>query len=956
MRERATIAPAEVLYHSRRDDAHHRVYTHRSEEAMLVTNNQEDRAFIMEESYDQLQRSHMQYIHLGILQVRVQTLHRQEEGTLALLVFRDNRWTDDRSIIATMEVDLTRGSQLVYVIPDIMMTIRDFFHNIQLSILARGYDTWRDGEANLLITRGMVGRLSNTPNVAFAHEISGVVDYLTSHGVRALPGRRYSTAELRGRDWVIRPTQIMVPMQPAEIRSRNLIDGRISISFDTYKAASTSSRINYNNADDEALSDEEEIRNHTIAVSIQLSDDSEDEANELRQYLNSYQEVDVSEDGRELPYPQKYQKEVVAAGLEEDLEMEYPHRARLSQRVYALSAVSNYRPPTDSTMGPANYPPAVNIESTSQKPAYEGYSRQPRFKSKDLSEAWNLPSAFQQQGAMFIIPSQLGMFEEVFMRWESITKNLVSLQGFTDPQAKMEFIENLLGEAEKLAWIQWRMAYPEEYQLLMANADGSGGTQNILSQLRTIFILEDPFQGSTTAQEEAYRDLERLSCTNLKHIIQFLNDYMRLASKTGRLFTSPELSEKLWSKMPGELGKRIKEAFETKYRGNTIGVIPRVLFSYKYLEAECKDAAFRRALKDLSFCSEIPIPGYYNKPERRYGVRRSTTYKGKPHSSHARIEKRKHLIRNKKCKCYLCGEEGHFARECPNDRKNIKRVAMFEQLDLPDDYEILSVQEGENQSDAIYSISEGEDVESLQHGIHSFTHRIFALIEDSRTWWIGPDTGYRARVQVSQTQAECKHIWEINTELPASMEICNCCKRTSQRRHRRHCPLCEITSCGMCSIYYFNKRTPVMTEEPPRYEPKNLLQQQQDYINHCEAEIRRLKMAVESEQQKAKELEEIQIQAIATAQENLRLQHEICEWKKRYDQLEGEAMEIDRLRLEKADLLKEMQKLRTKEAEESEENVCPTGRRNTEGFIYRNKGNRRIQKSQKHALQPRGTN
>ena len=77
-----------------------------------------------------------------------------------------------------MEVDLTRGSQLVYVIPDIMMTIGDFYRNIQLSILTRGYDTWRNGEANLLVTRGMVGRLSNTPNVAFAYEISGVVQSL----------------------------------------------------------------------------------------------------------------------------------------------------------------------------------------------------------------------------------------------------------------------------------------------------------------------------------------------------------------------------------------------------------------------------------------------------------------------------------------------------------------------------------------------------------------------------------------------------------------------------------------------------------------------------------------------------------------------------------------------------------------------------------------------------------
>ncbi|CAD5192553.1 unnamed protein product [Musa acuminata subsp. malaccensis] len=362
-----------------------------------------------------------------------------------------------------------------------MMTVGDFYRNIQLSILTRGYDTWQNGEANLLITRGLVGRLSNTPNVAFAYEISGVVDYLTSHGVRALPGRRYSTTEIRGRDWMIRPTQVSIPMQPAELRSRNLIDGRISISFENYKAASTSSRIQYNNADDETFSDEEEIRSHTIAVNVQL-EDSENEAEELQKNLNFYfRDIHSTEEDVKLPYPRKHQKELITAGLEEELIMEYPQLARLSQQVYSSSAISNYRPPTDSTMGPVNYPPAVNIESTSQRPEYEGYSRQPRFKAKNFSEAWNLPSAFQQQGAMFIIPSQLGMFDEVFMRWESVTKNLVSLQGFTDPLAKMEFIENLLGEAEKLALIQWRMAYPEEYQLLMANADGTGGTQNILS-------------------------------------------------------------------------------------------------------------------------------------------------------------------------------------------------------------------------------------------------------------------------------------------------------------------------------------------------------------------------------------------------------------------------------------------------------------------------------------------
>ncbi|KAG6485641.1 hypothetical protein ZIOFF_054204 [Zingiber officinale] len=69
MQERAALVPAEVLYHSRQDDAHHQVYIHRSEEAILVTEgNQIDRTFIQEGSFNQLQRSRMQYIHIGVPQ------------------------------------------------------------------------------------------------------------------------------------------------------------------------------------------------------------------------------------------------------------------------------------------------------------------------------------------------------------------------------------------------------------------------------------------------------------------------------------------------------------------------------------------------------------------------------------------------------------------------------------------------------------------------------------------------------------------------------------------------------------------------------------------------------------------------------------------------------------------------------------------------------------------------
>ncbi|KAG6479626.1 hypothetical protein ZIOFF_063094 [Zingiber officinale] len=100
-----------------------------------------------------------------------------------------------------MEVDLTHGSQMIYVIPEITMTIGDFYQNIQISVLTRGYEAWQNSEANLLITIGLVGRLSDTPNVGFAYEIqvlpkrqtegSAGLDIEASHAAVIKPYGRY---------------------------------------------------------------------------------------------------------------------------------------------------------------------------------------------------------------------------------------------------------------------------------------------------------------------------------------------------------------------------------------------------------------------------------------------------------------------------------------------------------------------------------------------------------------------------------------------------------------------------------------------------------------------------------------------------------------------------------------------------------------------------------------------
>ncbi|GKC71193.1 Orf y [Tanacetum coccineum] len=120
----------------------------------------------------------------------------------------------------------------------------------------------------------------------------------------------------------------------------------------------------------------------------------------------------------------------------------------------------------------------------------------------------------------------------------------------------------------------------------------------------------------------------------------------------------------------------------------------------------CKDAVLSKELRDLSLCSAIPIPGYYKNYVAHKGKPR--TYKGKPHNSHVKPFKRKYKDdrgRAKKCKCFICGKEGHFAKYCRSKQGNIARSAVYQELGLDDNWDIVSADFDDS---SVYSISEGE--------------------------------------------------------------------------------------------------------------------------------------------------------------------------------------------------------------------------------------------------------
>ncbi|GJW87004.1 hypothetical protein Tco_0162344, partial [Tanacetum coccineum] len=99
-RERqSNLVLAKVLYSNNRSTARHKVYQHYSEQRIL--------------------------------------------GTNALVVLRDTRWEDSRQIIGTMEVDLSIETQLVYMFPDMVLSIDDFHNHVEVAIQTHGYDTWK---------------------------------------------------------------------------------------------------------------------------------------------------------------------------------------------------------------------------------------------------------------------------------------------------------------------------------------------------------------------------------------------------------------------------------------------------------------------------------------------------------------------------------------------------------------------------------------------------------------------------------------------------------------------------------------------------------------------------------------------------------------------------------------------------------------------------------------------
>ncbi|GKD36796.1 hypothetical protein Tco_1257003 [Tanacetum coccineum] len=231
-------------------------------------------------------------------------------------------------------------------------------------------------------------------------------------------------------------------------------------------------------------------------------DEFEDEADKAQTPITKFRvceqdNTDSSESEWENPFATKHggnqdNNESCFHLNEDDDELPYPKFVRQVERILAneaayptndeASSSGIYNPPQDSMMGPPVYPPATGNyqqfnEAQFQPKSHKGFKGD---YGNYHNQQWSLPPAYAGTGALLVLPEDPGLWDDTISRWETITMNVLNSQSWSDNKSKLLYVENLLGEQEKLMWQQWRTAYPEAYETITGMAEDS---QNITSHV-----------------------------------------------------------------------------------------------------------------------------------------------------------------------------------------------------------------------------------------------------------------------------------------------------------------------------------------------------------------------------------------------------------------------------------------------------------------------------------------
>ncbi|GJV57961.1 hypothetical protein Tco_1458966 [Tanacetum coccineum] len=188
-------------------------------------------------------------------------------------------------------------------------------------------------------------------------------------------------------------------------------------------------------------------------------------------------------------------------------------------------------------------------------------------------------------------------------------------------------------------------------------------------------------------------------------------------------------------------------------------------------------------------------------------------------------------------------KKGHFAKDCRSKQGNIARSAVYQEMDLDDNWDIVLADFDDS---SVYSISEGE----------GDTHQsISVMVQDTpveETIFIAIEEDYEIDSEEEDNQSshyafmfhprpptkiaemvqavgswkpnkelpakskECEHEWKENTV--TKYTICYYCRILTTDISRLNCPKCQLTTCALCARNYLGKTVNVKRKQPQKSE------------------------------------------------------------------------------------------------------------------------------------------
>lgn len=190
-------------------------------------------------------------------------------------------------------------------------------------------------------------------------------------------------------------------------------------------------------------------------------------------------------------------------------------------------------------------------------------------------------------------------------------------------------------------------------------------------------------------RKQIITDLTRMELKDLKDVDQFGSEYM---SKVYKACLNNDSTQKVafLSKLPGNLGDMIMKDIEVQGKKIEqiywIDLLFRCQENVKYL---CWQKQVHNVSPSVNVCRSIlPWTPFRKRRTKRYGkyIPKRVANPRRPFRKFRYVKKRKQPKRDNAC--FICKQEGHFARKCPKSSSN-KLKACFEIDEFADQWSVV---------------------------------------------------------------------------------------------------------------------------------------------------------------------------------------------------------------------------------------------------------------------------